>query len=183
MERALPSLLLQVVHRDIKPSNVLVNSNGDIKLADFGMSGQLASTVGPSPAHHSVCAARLKRTSLREQFSRLASWVGTAAYMSPERISGSEYSYESDIWSLGVSLWELAVVSRRMRIACVLPVASVGCARTPDSSSLSLDIRAGFLSFRTTRMARRRLLSRQTCSRRTACFRKSRDWASGARPA
>jgi len=77
---------LKVVHRDIKPSNVLVNSNGDIKLADFGMSGQLAST-----------------------FSRLASWVGTAAYMSPERISGSEYSYESDIWSLGVSLWELAV--------------------------------------------------------------------------
>ena len=76
----------QVVHRDIKPSNVLLNSRGEVKLADFGMSGQLAST-----------------------FSRLASWVGTAAYMSPERISASQYSYESDIWALGVSLWECSV--------------------------------------------------------------------------
>ena len=75
-----------MVHRDIKPSNVLLNSNGEVKLADFGMSGQLAST-----------------------FSRLASWVGTAAYMSPERISGSQYSYESDIWALGVALWECSV--------------------------------------------------------------------------
>ena len=56
-----------VLHRDIKPSNVLLNTRGEVKLADFGMSGQLAST-----------------------FSRLGSWVGTAAYMSPERISGSQ---------------------------------------------------------------------------------------------
>jgi len=80
--------VLKVVHRDIKPSNVLLNSRGEVKLADFGMSGQLAST-----------------------FSRLASWVGTAAYMSPERISGSQYSYESDIWALGVALWECSVGS------------------------------------------------------------------------
>uniref|UniRef100_A0A7S2HM93 mitogen-activated protein kinase kinase n=1 Tax=Haptolina brevifila TaxID=156173 RepID=A0A7S2HM93_9EUKA len=78
--------MLKVVHRDIKPSNVLLNSSGEVKLADFGMSGQLAST-----------------------FSRLASWVGTAAYMSPERISGKDYSFESDIWALGVSLWECSV--------------------------------------------------------------------------
>jgi len=78
--------VLKVVHRDIKPSNVLLNTSGEVKLADFGMSGQLAST-----------------------FSRLASWVGTAAYMSPERISGNDYSYESDIWAVGVTLWECSV--------------------------------------------------------------------------
>ena len=77
---------LKVVHRDIKPSNALLNSQGEVKLADFGMSGQLASTK-----------------------SRLASWVGTAAYMSPERISGAQYSFESDIWALGATLWECSV--------------------------------------------------------------------------
>eukprot|EP00322_Chrysochromulina_rotalis_P024319 CAMPEP_0115868934 /NCGR_PEP_ID=MMETSP0287-20121206/21549_1 /TAXON_ID=412157 /ORGANISM="Chrysochromulina rotalis, Strain UIO044" /LENGTH=343 /DNA_ID=CAMNT_0003323605 /DNA_START=37 /DNA_END=1069 /DNA_ORIENTATION=+ len=78
--------VLKVVHRDIKPANVLLNDRAEVKLADFGMSGQLATTFG-----------------------RLASWVGTAAYMSPERISGASYSYETDIWALGVTLWECSV--------------------------------------------------------------------------
>uniref|UniRef100_A0A7S4I9C8 mitogen-activated protein kinase kinase n=1 Tax=Prymnesium polylepis TaxID=72548 RepID=A0A7S4I9C8_9EUKA len=79
---------LHVIHRDIKPSNILVDTAGNIKIADFGVSGNLAHTL-----------------------AKCASWVGTVHYMSPERISGGSYSYDSDIWSLGITLLELAIAS------------------------------------------------------------------------
>jgi serine/threonine protein kinase len=75
----------KVVHRDIKPSNLLVNKDGQVKLADFGMSGQMENSMDVK-----------------------VSFVGTATYMAPERIRGDEYSTPSDIWSLGISLLELA---------------------------------------------------------------------------
>ncbi|KAJ3928796.1 MAG: Pkinase-domain-containing protein [Lentinula lateritia] len=72
-----------IIHRDIKPSNILLNSLGEIKLCDFGVSGELINSIANT-------------------------FVGTSVYMSPERIQGAEYSVESDIWSLGITLIELA---------------------------------------------------------------------------
>lgn len=77
---------LHVVHRDIKPSNLLLNSRGELKISDFGVSGQLTSSV-----------------------SNCLSWVGTVTYMSPERIKGDSYSFDSDLWSLGLTLVECAL--------------------------------------------------------------------------
>ncbi|GLB45695.1 putative serine/Threonine protein kinases, catalytic domain [Lyophyllum shimeji] len=74
----------RIIHRDIKPSNILCNSLGEIKLCDFGVSGELINSI----AH---------------------TFVGTSIYMSPERIQGAEYSVKSDVWSLGISLIELAL--------------------------------------------------------------------------
>jgi len=74
------------VHRDIKPQNILVNKAGQIKLADFGMSGQMENSLDVK-----------------------VSFVGTATYMAPERIRGDKYSFPSDIWSLGITLLELAL--------------------------------------------------------------------------
>lgn len=76
----------RTIHRDIKPSNLLVDNQGNVKIADFGVSGELQSSL-----------------------SKCASWVGTVHYMSPERISGGSYSFNSDLWSLGLSLLELAL--------------------------------------------------------------------------
>lgn len=76
----------RILHRDIKPSNLLVNQQGEVKITDFGVSGQLANSV-----------------------SKCVSWVGTITYMSPERISGEKYGYDSDVWSLGLSLVECAL--------------------------------------------------------------------------
>jgi len=70
-------------HLDVKPSNILLNTNGQVKLCDFGVSGELINSIANT-------------------------FVGTSTYMSPERIQGGQYAVKSDIWSLGISLWECA---------------------------------------------------------------------------
>ncbi|KAJ7636255.1 kinase-like domain-containing protein [Roridomyces roridus] len=73
----------RILHRDIKPSNILLNSSGDIKLCDFGISGELNSLTG--------------------------TFAGTSLYMSPDRIMGGASSNKSDVWSLGITLLELCI--------------------------------------------------------------------------
>ncbi|KAJ7643718.1 ste7-like protein [Roridomyces roridus] len=74
----------RIIHRDIKPSNILCNSQGEIKICDFGVSGELINSIADT-------------------------FVGTSTYMSPERIQGAQYTVKSDVWSLGISLIELAL--------------------------------------------------------------------------
>ncbi len=72
------------MHRDIKPSNVLVNSRGMIKLCDFGVATETVNSVANT-------------------------FVGTSTYMAPERIQGSMYTIKSDVWSVGLTVMELAI--------------------------------------------------------------------------
>ncbi|XP_051148197.1 mitogen-activated protein kinase kinase 9-like [Andrographis paniculata] len=79
----------KIIHRDLKPSNILVNHEMDVKISDFGVSKIMQKTLDPCN-----------------------SYVGTCAYMSPERFDpdtyGSNYDgYAGDIWSLGLTLLEL----------------------------------------------------------------------------
>ncbi|CAD8126564.1 unnamed protein product [Paramecium sonneborni] len=75
----------KIIHRDIKPSNLLINSQGEVKISDFGVSGQLLNTQ-----------------------DQRSTWVGTVTYMSPERFLCEPYSSNTDVWSLGLSLLECA---------------------------------------------------------------------------
>ncbi|XP_069785603.1 dual specificity mitogen-activated protein kinase kinase 4-like isoform X8 [Narcine bancroftii] len=79
---------LKIIHRDIKPSNILMDRNGNIKLCDFGISGQLVDSIAKT----------------RD--------AGCRPYMAPERIDPSAsrqgYDVRSDVWSLGITLYELA---------------------------------------------------------------------------
>jgi serine/threonine-protein kinase len=76
-----------VVHRDIKPSNVLITDEGDVKVADFGIA-RAASADG--------------------DLTQTGSILGTATYISPEQAQGGELDGRSDIYSLGVVLYEMA---------------------------------------------------------------------------
>lgn len=81
---------LQIIHRDVKPTNILMNSRGEVKLCDFGVSGQLEKSLAKTN-------------------------IGCQSYMAPERIKGNgrntdtTYTTASDVWSLGLTLVEVAM--------------------------------------------------------------------------
>ncbi len=85
--------LVEIVHRDVSPSNVIVSYDGAVKLVDFGVAKAATRTVK----------------------TRTGTLKGKIAYMSPEQARGAPIDRRSDVFSLGIVLWEMVTTSRLFR--------------------------------------------------------------------
>src|ERR1035438_9198814 len=93
-----------IIHRDLKPENIMVTVEGRVKVLDFGLARCIKQHVSDSQSTVTQSAA-----------TQPGLVMGTAGYMSPEQICGQAVDHRSDIFSVGVILYEMATGARAFR--------------------------------------------------------------------
>jgi serine/threonine protein kinase/Tol biopolymer transport system component len=115
-----------ITHRDLKPENILIGRDGRVRILDFG----LAKLTGPAADGATVAAPRTHDT-------EPGTVMGTAGYMSPEQVRGEAVDHRSDIFSLGVILYEM--LSGRRAFSGDTAVQTMNAILTEDPPDLAGD--------------------------------------------
>ena len=110
-----------IVHRDLKPANVMVGADGRVKVLDFGI----------AKLKHEAQGSRDPGLVTTERLTAQQHVLGTPAYMSPEQAEGKPVDARSDIFSLGVMLYEMATGTRPFQGDSALAIASSILKDTP----------------------------------------------------
>ncbi len=96
-----------ITHRDLKPLNVMMTTTGHVKVLDFGLARSVGLQSGPG--------SNPEDESTRERLTQAGMVVGTAPYMSPEQVEGRPLDGRSDIFSLGIVMYQMVTGTRPFR--------------------------------------------------------------------